>query len=502
MRIAYARIAQETHAFSPLTTTMADFERQHLKVGQELHDACGLLGNEAPGWTPVAELSGLRAAAALESDVQTVPLWSAWALPSGPITPETSAALRSRLRQSLRKAGPIDGLLLTLHGAMRGTGSDPEPEEGILQAAREALGPDIPIAVTLDLHAQLTPNKVGPADLLVAYRTNPHWDLFTTGLRAGRLLIRTIRGQVRPTSTWRSLPMVFGGGNTIDLLQPMRTIFRHMKAMERRPGVLCVNLFMCHLWNDSPHLGWSVHVTTDGDPTLANNVADELADLAWGVRHLQPPPFISPREAIEQARRKRSRTGAFCMVDTSDVIGAGSTGENTRLLRVLLEEGQGLTSLVPLRDAQTIEHLYDVPVGTHVRRTIGGRLDPQMYPPLEIDGRLVHKSHLGISGRAVTLDLGHIKVVVTEHAPYNLKPTFFWQAGLNPIKADVLVVKSFFHFRIFHWPIMRGSALVRTEGLTDLDMVRRVPFEHPVHPFDDSIEDWRPHDQRRREGSH
>ena len=500
LRIGYGRIAQETNAFSPVETTLGDFERQHYLEGPDLEAACALLGNEAPGWTPLAELSGfVLAAKRWFRQVEIVPLLSAWALPAGPLSEDAYTTLRDRLVASLRRAGPLDGLFLSLHGAMRARGGVPEPEEGLLAAVREVLGEDVPVAVTLDLHGQLTPGLVDRVDILTAYRTNPHLDLPQAGYRAGKLLIRTLLGEIRPVAAWRTLPMIMGGGRTIDFLSPMRQVFRRMRRMEREPGVLCASLFMCHIWNDSPDLGWSVHVITDGDGALAEGLADELADLAWAVRHEKPPPFLSVEETMDRVRglRVRRRVGTACLSDASDVVGAGGTGENSALVEDLLAQGGGLVGYVPILDAVAVGDLWERPLGATVRTVVGGKVDPERSHPVEVAGRLVGREATDRFGRTAVLDAGHVKLVVTDHPPFNLKPSFFSDLGLDPWRADYVVVKSLFHFRLFYVLLNRKSFLVKTRGTTDLDLVTRIPFNDPVHPCEE-VQDWRPTDRKRR----
>jgi microcystin degradation protein MlrC len=492
MRIAYARIAQETHAFSPLPSTIDDFKRNHALEGEALGSGCHPLGTEVPGWTRFAELSGFVAACLREGrDIETVPLFSLWAVPSGPLTEDTFLSLRQRLQESLRAAMPLDAVYLSLHGAMRAQGAQPEPEDGFIEAVREVIG-DIPLAVSYDLHGQMTPTKALSPNIVTAYHTNPHRDLFQTGWRSGRSLVQMVRGERKPTTTWRSLPMVLGGGSTIDIMAPMRGVFKRISEMEGRPGVLHVNLFMCHPWNDSPDLGWSVVVTTDNDPSLADQVADELADIAWKLRKIPTPEFVSPTQALDaiRAARLRRRLGTCCLCDASDVVGSGSTGESTHLLRALLNDATDLKTYATIRDAEFVARLWDAPIGARAAGLLGGKLDPELSPPLPVDGRVHARVHTKRFGRAIALDLDHVQVVVTELAPYTLKPSFYSDLNLDPWKADAVMVKSFFHFRIYYALINRLSFLVKTQGLTDFDIAKRVQFSRPVHPFSE-VERWR-----------
>ncbi len=139
------------------------------------------------------------------------------------------------------------------------------------------------IGASFDLHANLSPSIVEPLTVLTAYRTNPHRDLFQAGFRAGNRLIRALRGHVQPTHAWRKLPMLLGGGMTIDFFAPMRGLFRYMRRLERQDGVLTAHLFMVHPFNDAKDLGWAVHVTTDGDQARADEIAHDLAERAFSL---------------------------------------------------------------------------------------------------------------------------------------------------------------------------------------------------------------------------
>src|SRR5690606_27928261 len=138
--------------------------------------------------------------------------------PSGPLTRGCWDELTRRLLDAIERARPLDGVYLALHGSMQVDDLSGAPEAELLRRVRALVGPDAKIAVSLDLHANLSAGIVEPADVLVAYRSNPHWDLAPTGFRAGRRLVRAAREEIRPAHAWRKLPMVLGGGTTIDFL--------------------------------------------------------------------------------------------------------------------------------------------------------------------------------------------------------------------------------------------------------------------------------------------
>lgn len=505
LRLGYLRINQETNSLSPVKTEWADFLRTHYVEGRALAEITKPYKREVEGMFRNVELSGFARGARREGgrDVELVPLFSAWASPSGPLSRECYAELCARLEESLKRAGRLDGLYLCLHGALNADGNA-DAEADFVRIARGIVGDAVPIVASFDLHGNLTKEKLAGIDIPLAYKTNPHRDHFAIGAQAGTLLVRAARREIEPVVAWRSLPMILGGGTTIDFVPPMRSIFRRLHELEEKEGVLAASVFMCHPWNDHPELGWSVAVVTDARRTRAEEraerFADELADRCWRVRDKLPPRFATASEAIRDARaaRLRRKVGVVTVADVSDVVSAGATGENTKLLRALLDEGHGLVSYVPLRDPVAIEELWQAPEGARVTVSLGGKLDPARNEPLTVEGTVAIKREAHGLDRVVVLDVGSVRVVVVEGPALAIKPSFFTSAGLDPWKADVIVVKNFFPFRLFFLPLSRKTIYVTTGGITDPDAALTLEFAGPVHPKEHLL-DWREADRRRRE---
>ena len=327
LRIAYGRLFHEANASSPVLTERDDFERMHHLEGEALARATTLGGTELKSFMPHAELTGFRQAARLAGGVTCVPLQSSLAVPGGPLSracfEDLVGGILSRLEGALRD-GPLDGVYLALHGSMQVDGLEGAPEAELLRRVRGIVGPSVKLAVSYDLHANLSEGLVAPADVLVAYRTNPHWDLAPTGFRAGNRLIRVLRGELRPVHAWRKLPIVLGGGVTIDFLAPMRGVFTFMRDLESDPRVISASLFMVHPYTNAEHLGWAVHVSTNGDQALADSLVEKLADRAWEERTSSLPPMFGVSEALEEAKTSLARRfGPVTLVDCDDVVEIG-----------------------------------------------------------------------------------------------------------------------------------------------------------------------------------
>jgi len=501
-RIVFFRLAQETNALSELRTEVADFERNIYQEGEQLLRACMPDGNEAPGFAKNCELSGFVKAWLEDGErFEIVPLFSAWTIPAGPLSVECLSHYMNQLKDGLQAeldGDGIDGVFVSMHGAMCADGTD-DPEGDMLEMVRNMVGDDVPIAASADLHMQLTKKKFDNCDILRAYHTNPHRDHFGTGKKAAEGLLKMLHGEVKPAKAWRTLPLVIGGGTTLDFLMPMRPIYRRIKKWERDPRVLSISITNVQLWHDDPALGWTSFVMTDNDPGLAEAIADELAEMLWETRHKQPPHFPSPEDAIAKVKKSRIRQklGVTVFSDASDVVGAGAPGENPRIIEALLEHADGLLCYAPMRDWEVVEQLWDTPIGEWVDVDVGGKIQPDLNHSLHVRAKLLNKKHTENFDRVVVLEIDNVRLVVTEGVPLVMKPDFYTDVGLSMWKADIVVVKSFFPFHLFFAPYERRFFYIKTKGVTDWDAGLNRPFDAPVHPKD-VVLDWRNTDAMRR----
>ncbi len=500
LRIGYGRIFHEANAYSPSLTTKEDIVAFHRLEGEALARAASLKGSEIAGYLPHAELSGFVQAARVAGRVETVPLASSLAIPSGPIERSAFDWLVDDMVERIRAAGPLDGVYLALHGSMDVDGLREAPEAVILRRVREALGAGPMIAASFDLHANLSAGIVDALDVLVAYRTNPHWDLAPTGFRAGNRLIRALRGQCAPVHAWRKLPMVLGGGVTIDFIAPMRAVFRAMRKMERDPRVLSASLFMVHPYTSAKDLGWAVHVCTDGDRALAERLADELADRAWGVKDAALPPMRGVDEALDEVRTGSvaGKLGPVTLVDVDDIVGAGAPGGNTRIVEALAKNDRGLRAYVPVHDPAAVEETWALPVGSRARVRLRGTPGYEQ-PEVELDATIGAKATTDF-GRTVRLDVGSFVVAIAERAPLPVHPKFWSELGLSARSADCIVQKNFFHYRMFYALTSFAHIPVVSAGATSLTRVRTREYLVPTHPGRDPGS-WRAWDETLRRGA-
>jgi microcystin degradation protein MlrC len=484
--IAVAEILTEVNAFSPITTGKAEFEAESLLYGDEIIPYSREEKHEIAGFLEAVEDFG-------EKRITVVPIIKARAMPGGPVERNFYEHIKTTLLEKLASIENLNGLYLSMHGSM-GVKGLRDPEGDILRSVRKIVGDHIPIGVSFDMHANITREKARNATFIVGYKTNPHRDFFDAGYRAGEILIKTIQGKVKPVMVYNKMRLLKGGGMQIDLLSPMRQIFSRMDDMEDSDAVLCVSNFTVHLWlNNEPELGWSTVVVTNNNRNLAQKLADELADLNWSVRTVTHHEGYTPSEAIEIARESwfLRKIGTVLFSDVSDNVLAGAPGENTWILKALMEKGADLTSYITIRDRDAARKAFTRKIGETITLTLGGKLERIYNRPLEFSGTLLVKKR-GKYGKTVVLRNKGVHLVITELSTGSSYPSFYQDLGLSIWSADIVVVKSIFHFRWRYLLYNRKTLYVKTTGTTNVDVfqLKYTNIPRPLYPLDD-IDSWR-----------
>lgn len=483
--LAFIEIHQETNSFSSVGTTLREFENFALHRGEEVYEFRKEHKLQAHGFLETVEKYG-------KGEFKAVPIIAAWAWSGGPIEREVYDLFKEDALEGLRNIDDLAGIYCSLHGAM-GVAGLRDPESDLLRAIREIVGDDMPIGVSYDLHACVTEENIRLATFLTGYHTNPHRDHKSVGRKTTKILIDTARGKVKPTMGFRKMRLLKGGGWGIDLLQPMRGIFRKMKRLERTKAVLSMSNFWVHLWIDDEELGWSVVTVTDNDQALADQLAEEFAEANWKVRDRKHPKPKSVTEAIDiiQKSKLRRMVGTTIICDVSDVVGAGAPGGNTNILKELMARAPELTSYVPVRDPEAALEIFPAKVGEEITVKIGGRIDPQFNPELEFTGTVRYSDESSWGKTTILVHQG-IHLILSELAFPAYFPKDFRSLGLNLWKADITIVKNLFPFRIKYARYNRKTLNVISQGTTNID-VSQLPYTkipRPIYPLD-KIEDWR-----------
>lgn len=348
--------------------------------------------------------------------------------------------------EDLQDALPVDGVFLALHGAMAVRGVD-RPEAEIAKRFREVVGPDVPIVATFDLHGNEDGAFFDWADGLFAVKRYPHYDEYQQGERAARYLHRVMRGDYKPTKSVSRPPIL-----TATVLQwtgqpPMMDIMERARRWEdRKPGAV-VNVFLGFPWSDVPDAGASVHVMTNDDQALAEEIADDMAGFMWRVRQgWGHGEYMQPREAVEQTKQ------AIAAGETPVVLADywDRWGDGTWTLGELIKHGVGKVLCAAITDIHALEAIWerDLKVGDQIEMQVGGYTGTQAGYPVAVRGELVWRGSRWGYNKVVAIAIGSGNVVVlTPGYMQVLTPEELRFGPIDPDDFDVFVLKSRVHFR-------------------------------------------------------
>jgi microcystin degradation protein MlrC len=486
MRLITGGIMHETHTFSAEPTTVESLNV--VARGDELLTFAGV--NHSLGGV----IDGCR-----ELGIELAPTFLADGVSTGIPDRQTFEALLGELSQRIEAALPAEGIVLTLHGAM--VAADfPDAEAEIVRRVREIAGPDLPIAVTLDLHANIGQAMIDQVDVITTYDTYPHTDAAARAKEAVALLARTIRGEIRPTMALAKLPLLPVPQAMATAEGPFKTIFDRAHEMEQSGEALTVTVAGGFAYADVPEAGVSFLVTTDDDPAAARRLADELAALAWSLREQMIVRNTPPTEAVAEAIAYPE--GPVMLVDVGDNIGGGTPGDGTVLLRELLAQ-DARDAVIVIADAAAAAAAHAAGVGATVRLAIGGKTDRLHGDPVEVegqvrllsDGRWVHEGpeNAGVPvemGPTAVVRCGGVDLVLTSRKSMPGDQQQLRSLGIDPTKQQIIVVKAAVRWRGGFGPIARHAVYADTPGLGSVDL-RRFDYRHirrPIFPLDPEVE--------------
>jgi microcystin degradation protein MlrC len=436
MRVLIAECKQEVSTFNPVPSGYDDFV---LSRGNDVIDFHDGLPSEVGGAMRVlrsagAEVIGTHSARAITS--------------GGTLAAAAWDRIAGEFLTAIREATPVDAVFISMHGAMCAA-NEIDPEGYLLQEMRAILGESIPIVASLDLHGIVTDRMLRHADAVVAYHTYPHNDFAETGARAARLLLRIARGEVNPVTAMVRIPALVRGDELITETGLIGDRIRECQAIESSPGGLSAAMFWGNPFTDVPDLCSNSLVVTDGDPGRAAREAVAMAERFWADRDRMQAPLVSLEEAVRQAT---GAPGTVILIDAADATSSGASGDSNAILRALIEHCFAGSGLIPIVDAPAVAAALSAGVGSTIRVTLGGTLDPTRFAPLAVeatvrmlsDGRFISESH-GIewyAGDTAVLEVGKHIVVATSRAVSLYDRSLFLAHGQDPTRFDVVVQKS------------------------------------------------------------
>jgi microcystin degradation protein MlrC len=484
MRLALLGVSHETNTFSRVP---ADYGQFHILRGAEIVAQHKTAHSSVAGHLEAAERFG----------VDVVPLVHATTGPCGTISADAFERIAGEMLDALRAQDPWDGVLLAQHGAAVSE-RFPDADGEVAARVRAAVGPDVPIGMTLDMHANVSQKMVQNVTATVIYRTNPHVDPRPRAVECAELVVRTVRGEVRPVQALEMPPLVINIVKQFTGEEPMLGLMRDCQDVMSRPSMLSAGVAEGYPYADVPEMGASFLAIADGDQAAAREAARWMARRAWERR----AEFVGDIPDAETALKTAAAApeGPIVLMDVGDNIGGGSTGDSTVILAAAQRLGvRGY--LQTLYDPAAVRECVAAGAGATVSLSVGGKVDDMHGRPVPVRGRVrvlsdgrfeePRPTHGGQrffdGGTTAVLETqdGHTLVLVS-HRIGNTSIEQMYSVGVHPERYRVVVAKGVVSPRPAYEPIAKRIILVNTPGVTtaDLSFFTYSRRRRPLYPFE------------------
>ena len=367
---------------------------------------------------------------------------------------------------------------------------------------RGVVGPDVPIATTLDLHANATVRMAKNANALVSYRTYPHIDGYERAVQAAALVQAAMEGKKKPRCILVQ-PAMLEGAEHGRTTQPglMLDLLAKANKFETEPGIDVVSIQAGFTWADIPYTGPSVAVSHEpGAEARAKAIAHELIDEIWRRRDEGAAKYYSSlSEGIATARAGVGKKGPLVIADGTDNPGGGGYNDTTPVLQALLDAGIENVAFGTIYDPAAVQQAIKAGVGSEIEVSLGGHTDAAMGAPVKAkavvkmlsDGSFKNDGPMNAGvetsmGPTAVLRIGGIDVVTISSRIQTIDLQVFLSQGIDPTAKSVLVVKSVQHFRAAYTPIAREIVLVDSGGICSPDITRLkfTKLRRPIWPLD------------------
>jgi microcystin degradation protein MlrC len=465
MRVAVGGIHTESSTWNPVTTGLEDFR---VLRGGELtaHDAFNYL---------------------CDTTLDIAPLLHARAIPGGRVTRDTYEVLKAEFLDRLSSAGPLDGFYLAMHGAMFVDGME-DAEGDWITAVRAAIGPDLPLSVSYDLHGNVSQRIVDAIDMFAAYRTAPHIDVRETGVRALAMLKRCLDTEERPFVAVSRVPVLLPGERTATTDEPVASLYRQLPSFDRLPGIWDANLMIGYVWADEPR-ATACGIVTGTDRDAIGAAANAIAQSYFDVREDCRFPVVTESIGTCLALAEAATTMPVILADSGDNPTGGGVGDRADVLAALLQRGFTGAVVAGIADPKATAACFSSGLGMELSLSIGAGLDAINSVPLPVKGRVSTLDPGRDPGDArAVIDIAGNRVVVTARRRPFHAISDFTSLGIELTTTRLLVVKSGYLSPELA-PIARPNLMALSPGVVSQD-IARLPVKRisrPTFPFDTEL---------------
>jgi microcystin degradation protein MlrC len=482
MRVFIATLGTETNTFASFPTGLDDFRRGFWAD-------TGIDSVPTSPWSAPAKVFRARALAAGWEVFESL---HAFAEPAGKTTRSAYEYMRDRILADAAKAGPLDAVLMFLHGAMVAEGYD-DCEADFVTRLRAVVGRKTRIGIELDLHAHIDESLLAVSDIIVFYKAYPHIDYSERADDLFALMARTLAGEIEPV-------MALFDCRTMGLFPttregPMVQFTADMFAAEGKNGVLSLSLNHGFPWADVPNAGAKMLAVADRDPGIAERAAEAFGRRFYASRAEATLPFVPFEEAIRRAQEAGDKP--ILLADTSDQTGGGAPGDTTYMIKAFLDAGIRDAVYGPLWDPLAVGICFAMGVGAKLPLRIGGKFEPYSGPSLDVEAQVLFLKRDAYQDQLTNerVPMGDVAVIRVEGIEILLNtrrvgvfsPTMFTHHGVALTDKKVIGLKNLYKHRDIFRPLTREQLFVATPGACPPDWTS-IPFKRiprPIWPLDE-----------------
>ena len=498
-RIVTAVLKHETNTFSPIPADKARFEAFGLFHGDDAITA--KRGTKMPlaAYIEAAEAIGAEIVCPIDAE----------AMPSGPVTDAFFKEAADAIVAAVEDG--CDAILLDLHGAMVTENHD-DGEGELLERVRAA-APDTPIAVTCDLHCNLTDKMGRNCTALIGYKTYPHVDMYDVAGQVAAIVLDGLSGKVDPVMRWGRIPLLSQTLRQGTDDEPMKSVIARCRKWEEHPKVLSATAFGGFQLADIHDAGNSAVVVTDGDPELADEAVEDINALAWSMKDAFIYTHHDRLEALAKARSLND--GPVILLDHCDNCGSGATQDVMDVVSSVITSGLDDVVVATVWDPGAVELMRHAGLGRTIEIDLGGKTDMPAIKeeghPLRLTGTIdfLCDGKFTVEGpmyTGVVVDCGPtalfrvggtdanggkgVRIIVTSHHHEPWDAGVVRMVGIDPERVKYLLLKSLIHYRAGFGTLARHTFTLDGTGVTVSDN-NRLPYSHirrPIFPLDETIQ--------------
>jgi len=486
LRAVIAMMEHETNTFSPVPTPIERFGSPSVATGDEVYRLFKGTGTGLGAFLDVADAEGMEIVTPIAGN----------AAPSGAVEARAYDLMCDAICEAIEKG--CDVCFLDLHGAMVAE-TTPDGEGSLLKRIR-AIAPLLPIGVSLDLHANITDEIVANCTALVGYKTYPHIDMYEAGEHAGRILVRSLAGEISPVMRWGNRPILAQTLRMGHEDAPMGPLLEQARDLER-DGLLAASVFggfpLADIWN----AGLSVVTVAHGSAEQAEHARETLLDAAWEVRD----EFVFESAPLTNTIERASKIldGPTILLDHADNSASGGTQDTMAVLAEVLKQGLEDVAMFAICDSQAVAQMVAAGVGNEVRLALGGKVDMPTIglrgEPLTLSGRVraitdgdyeitvpMGRGTMMSMGRTAVFETAGVQIVVISRHTEPFDLGCFRSVGIEPTRKRYLILKSRIHYRAGFRAIASHEIPCDGVGVTSSDnsLFDFKAVRRPIYPLE------------------